>query len=280
MSASIELGSRGQNLTKTISVTSGKGGVGKSTLVSNLALGLSQKKKKVLILDGDLGLANIDIMFGVRSAGSVESVLNGTRTIEDIIIDVAPNVSLIPGGSGVYGLQNTSLIQKKILLDQISELSTPYDYMLIDTASGIDDNVLYLNSAAHEILVVLTPDPSSLADAYALIKVMNKKYQEQKFSVVTNMVTDEKEGLALFKRLSDVSQKFLNVSLDYKGFIPADSDLRRATKSQQLILKELPNSSSAQAIRKLAEKMSHFNGVTNLKGGMQFFWEQLAGVAS
>ncbi|MEK6554820.1 MAG: MinD/ParA family protein [Bdellovibrionota bacterium] len=280
MSASFDSNSVANVLTKTISITSGKGGVGKSTLVTNLSLALAQKNKKILILDGDLGLANVDIMFGVRSTGSVEQVLSGSRGIDEIIIDVAENISLIPGGSGIYGLQNTSLIQKKMLLDQISQLPTPYDYMLIDTASGIDDNVLYLNSAAHEVVVVLTPDPSSLADAYALIKVMNKKYQERKFSIVANLCNDEKEGLALFKRLSDVSQKFLNVSLDYKGFIPADADLRKATKSQQLILREMPNASSAQAIRKLAEKLSVFNGVSNLKGGMQFFWEQLAGVAS
>jgi flagellar biosynthesis protein FlhG len=280
MSASFDSNSVANVRTKTISVTSGKGGVGKSTLVSNIAYALAQKNKKVLILDGDLGLANVDIMFGVRTNGSVEHVLNGTRGIDEIIVDVSPNISLIPGGSGIYGLQNTSLLQKKMLLDQISQLPSAYDYMLIDTASGIDDNVLYLNSAAHEILVVLTPDPSSLADAYALIKVMNKKYQEQKFSVVANLAADEKEGLALFKRLSDVSQKFLNVSLDYKGFIPADTDLRKATKSQQLILREMPNSTSAQAIRKLSEKLSVFTGVSNLKGGMQFFWEQLAGVAS
>lgn len=279
MSASFDNNSVAK-FTKTISVTSGKGGVGKSTLVTNLSLALAQKNKRVLILDGDLGLANVDIMFGIRSTGNVEQVLSGHRAIDEIIIDVAPNISLIPGGSGIYGLQNTTLLQKKMLLDQINQLPQSYDYMLIDTASGIDDNVLYLNSAAHEIVVVLTPDPSSLADAYALIKVMNKKYQEHKFSVVTNLVTDEKEGLALFKRLSDVSQKFLNVSLDYKGSIPSDLELRKATKSQQLIVREQPHSVSSQAIRKLSEKLSVFNGVSNLKGGMQFFWEQLAGVAS
>lgn len=280
MSASFEVGGSTSQFTKTISITSGKGGVGKSTLVSNLALALTAKNKKVLILDGDMGLANVDIMFGVRAAGSVEHVLNGTRSIEDIMIDVAPNVTLIPGGSGVYGLQNTSLLQKKMILDQIGQLQNEYDYMLIDTASGIDDNVLYLNSAAQEILVVLTPDPSSLTDAYALIKVMNKKYTEHKFSVVTNMVSDDKEGLQLFKRLSDVTNKFLNISLDYKGSIPMDAELRKATKSQQLILREQPQTSSAVAIRQLAEKVSHFNHIANVKGGMQFFWEQLVGQAS
>lgn len=280
MSASSDFGGSKNQFTKTISITSGKGGVGKSTLVSNMALALTQKNKKVLILDGDMGLANVDIMFGMRATGSVEHVLNGTRSIEDIMIDVAPNISLIPGGSGVYGLQNTSILQKKMLLDQISELQNQYDFMLIDTASGIDDNVLYLNSAAQEVLVVLTPDPSSLTDAYALIKVMNKKYNEQKFSVVANMVQDDKEGLQLFKRLSDVTHKFLNISLDYKGAIPLDGELRKATKSQQLILREQPQTSSSIAIRALAEKLSHFNHITNVKGGMQFFWEQLVGQAS
>lgn len=280
MSASFASGNEATGHTKTVSVTSGKGGVGKSTLVANIALSLAQKNKQVLILDGDLGMANIDIMYGIRSSGSVEQVLNGQRSIEDIMIEVAPNVTLIPGGSGIYGLQNISVLQRRILLDQVSSIEKHFDLMLIDTASGIDDNVLSLNSAAQEILVVLNPDPSSLTDAYALIKVMHRKYSETRFSVVSNMVTDEREGLLTFKRLSDVAQKFLNVSLDYKGFVPADVDLRKATKSQQLVVRESPRSASSLAINMLSEKLSGSSAFANPKGGMQFFWERIVSAAS
>lgn len=280
MSASFDGGQPAAAQTKTVSITSGKGGVGKSTLVANMALSLGQQGKKILILDGDLGMANIDIMYGIRSSGSVEQVLNGQRPLEEIMVDVAPNVTLIPGGSGIYGLQNISIFQRKILLDQVNSLEQHYDLMLIDTASGIDDNVLSLNSAAQEILVVLNPDPASLTDAYALIKVMHRKFNECRFSVVSNMVSDEREGLLTFKRLSDVAQKFLNVSLDYKGFIPADIDLRKATKSQQLVIREMPRSASSLAIRMLSEKLSGHNALANPKGGMQFFWERLVSAAS
>lgn len=280
MSASFDNSNYRPTQTKTVSVTSGKGGVGKSTLVANMALSLGQAGRKVLILDGDLGMANIDIMYGVRATGSVEQVLSGQRSLEEIMIDVAPNVTLIPGGSGVYGLQNTSVLQRKLLLDQVNSLEQHFDIMFIDTASGIDDNVLYLNSAAQEILVVLNPDPSSLTDAYALIKVMHRKFNERRFSVVSNLVADEREGLQVFKRLSDVAQKFLNISLVYKGFIPSDVDLRKATKSQQLVVREHPRSASSLAIKMLSEKLSGSEAFAGPKGGMQFFWEQLVRAAS
>lgn len=279
MSASVQGFQLQKNKTRTISVTSGKGGVGKTTLISNLALTLSQQGNKVLILDGDLGLANVDVMYGMRAAHSLESVLNGEREIKDVIIEVAPNVHLIPGGGGVYELQNLSSIEKKIILDQVSQLNEPYDYLLIDTASGINDNVLYLNAAAQEILVVVTPEPASLTDSYALIKVLNKKYRERRFSIVTNMVQDEAEAMQVYRRLSDVANRFLSVSLDYKGFIPTDSNLRVATRSQQLVLQSDPRSPSSFAIRMLAEKLSGYAPMGQIKGGMQFFWEQMVGVA-
>lgn len=265
--------------TRTISVTSGKGGVGKSTLVSNLAVSLSQRGHRVLILDGDLGMANVDVMFAKRSSASIEHVLSGEKRLDEIMLEVAPSVFLIPGGSGVYGLQQINTFQKKMLLDQVNELAEPFDFMLIDTASGIDDNVLYLNSAAQELLVLVTPDPASLTDAYALIKVLHKKFNEHKFSIVANMVQDEREALTVYRRLSDVTQKFLCVSLDYKGFIPTDINLRTATRSQQLIVHANPRSPSSVAITRLSEKLSGYVSLAPVKGGMQFFWEQLVGVA-
>src|SRR5690606_920691 len=167
---------------------------------------------------------------------SVEQVRKGACTLKETILRPAENIYLVPGGSGIYGLQNLDMHQKRHLLDQVNELALPIDFMLIDTASGIDDNVLYLNSAAQEVVVVLTPDPASLTDAYALIKVLNRKYQENRFTVVCNMVQDEAEALTLFRRLSDVTERFLGVSLDYKGFVPYDWSLRAATKSQQLVV--------------------------------------------
>jgi flagellar biosynthesis protein FlhG len=265
--------------TRTISITSGKGGVGKSTILSNMALSLARRGKKVLILDGDLGMANVDIMFGVRSHYSIYDVIRGDKTLDEVIVSISENISLVPGGSGVYGLHNLDVIQKQNILDQVSLLEGRFDYFLIDTAPGIADNVLYLNSASEEICVVLTPDPASLADSYALIKVLNQKQGEKRFNIICNMVKDETEGMAVFKRLSDVASKFLYVSLDYKGFIPLDLNLRQATKAQQLIVGSCPAAPSAQAMENLVKKMSDSEMFSELKGGMQFFWRQLSGVA-
>lgn len=280
MSASVGQIGVVQSRTKTISITSGKGGVGKSTLLANLAIQIAKQNKQVLILDGDLGMANVDVMFGVRSKYSLEQVLDGEKELSEIIIQLAPNIRLIPGGSGVVGLQNLQPAARQFILDQVSELPGKIDVMLIDTASGIDENVLALNAAAEEILVVVTPEPSSLTDAYALIKVLNQRYNETKFSVVLNMVNDEAEALKTYKRLSDVAQSFLNVSLVFQGFVPLDLDLRMATKSQQLVTRENPSSIASQYIARLAENICKINHMQKLKGGMQFFWERLVSQAS
>ncbi len=266
-------------MNRTISITSGKGGVGKTTLVCNLAAELGRQGKRVLILDGDLGMANVDILFGVRARGNIGQVLNGQAAIEDVITEVSVGVDLIPGGSGIYGLSRLEPLQKHVLLDQVSRLNRAYDYMLIDTAPGIDDHVLYLNSAAQEILVVVTPDPTSLTDAYALIKVLNQRHRENRFSVVTNMVKDEIEGRQVFQKLSDVANRFLCVSLNYRGFVPADLILRQSVRSQQPVVQMQTRSPAATAIRGLADNLRDSQRFSEMKGGIQFFWNQLSGVA-
>ena len=268
-----------QDGTRTIAITTGKGGVGKTTLVCNMAYELGRAGKKVLILDGDLGMANVDIMFGQRARLNIGHVLENRCQLEDILIDVAPNVQLIPGGSGVYELARLQPLQKHILLDQVSRLNRSFDYMLVDTAPGIDDNVLYLNSAAQEIMVVVTPDPSSLTDAYALIKVLHTRYRENRFSIVINMVRDELEARHVFQKLSDVAARFLCVSLDYRGFIPSDLNLRQSIRSQQLVVQAQSRCPASLAIRELSSKLQNCERFSELKGGLQFFWNQLSGVA-
>lgn len=265
--------------TRTIAVTSGKGGVGKTTLVTNMAVELARTGSKVLILDGDLGMANVDIHFGKQARLNISHVLENRCQLEDILFEVAPGVHLIPGGSGVYGLSRLEPMQKHILLDQVGRLNRSFDYMLIDTAPGIDDNVLYLNAAAQEILVVVTPDPSSLTDAYALIKVLNQRYRENRFSVVANMVRDEMEARSVYHRLSDVASRFLCVSLDYRGFIPNDPILRQSIRSQELVVQSQSRSPASLAIRSLSENIKGSGRFSELKGGLQFFWNQLSGVA-
>ena len=265
--------------TQTISITSGKGGVGKTTLVANMAYALALKGKRVLIFDGDLGMANVDIMFGVKPDGNILEVLHGEKDIRDVVTLLAPNISLIPGGSGLVELNRLNSFERRSLLDAVSSLDFQYDYLLIDTAPGIADNVLYLNSAAQVSTVVITPDPASLADSYALIKVLNKEYKETQFSIVCNQVRDEAEGLVLFNRFSEVVNRFLYIGLDYWGAVPQDALFRRSTQNQRLILKHEPTSEAARHLLKVSNRLEMATQKNLNKAGLQFFWEQVVGVA-
>jgi len=266
-------------ITKAISITSGKGGVGKTTITCNLALSYAKKGKKVLILDGDMGMANVDIMFRRRAKYCILDLVTGEQSIDEVMVSLTENIDLIPGGSGFTELQNLSQLEKHILLEQINTLGNTYDYLLIDTAPGIDSNVLYLNSAANEVCIVLTPEPSSIADSYALIKVLHQRQALNRFTLVCNKVKNDKEGLALYKKISEVVDRFLVVSLDYAGSLPHDPLITRSTRKQELILNQYAQSDAAQSMLQLSEKISGFNRIENIPGGLQFFWEQLVGVA-
>jgi flagellar biosynthesis protein FlhG len=269
----------GHMTTKTISITSGKGGVGKTTLTANLAYSLAKQGRKVLIFDGDLGMANVDIMFGVKPEHTIMDVLRGGKDIQQVVVELAPNISLIPGGSGLVELNRLNAFERRSLLDTVSVLDFQYDYMLIDTAPGITDNVLYLNSASQKSAVVITPDPSSLADSYALIKVLHQEYKETRFSIICNQVRDEVDGLSLYNRFSEVVNRFLNIGLDYWGALPMDAAIRRATQSQRLIMRQEPTSESAKSLLKISNKLQGSVEQIETKSGLQFFWEQVVGVA-
>lgn len=266
-------------MAKTISISSGKGGVGKTFLTANLAFELAKQGKRVLLLDGDLGMANLDIAFSVKPKGNLLDILNGHMQIQDILTPLGPQMALISGGSGLVELNRLSHFERRALVDAVSSLDQQFDYLLIDTAPGISDNVLHLNSAAQMTALVITPDPSSLTDSYALMKVLNQEYRDSHFAVICNQVRDVAEGAAVFQKFSDVAHRFLNISLDYWGSIPMDSLIRKSQQQQRLVAKFEPNSAAAGLVRSVGKNLHSSLQHIRPKTGIQFFWEQVVGVA-
>ncbi len=239
---------------KILSVTSGKGGVGKTSVVCNMASALAKMGKKILVFDGDLGMANVDIFFGVHPQKNLQDLIEGTP-LNQCLTQVAQNIDLLAGGNGLYNLCQLNAFQRREILSHIAEMNYIYDYLIIDTSPGLHDHVLHLNSVADECFVILTPDPSSFTDAYALIKVLNQKYKTQKFSILCNQVQDERAGAQLYLKFADVVQQFLPVRLSYKKTIPYDQQLKQSNQLQRLIIRQDAKSVSAVALSSLCAEI-------------------------
>jgi len=264
------------NNPKVIAITSGKGGVGKTSVVGNLAIACQRMGKKVLIFDADLGLANIDIIFGIHLKYTIEDVIKGKKELSQIIVKGPEGVAIIPASSGVQELAHLTEGQKINLLNEFDALNKMFDVLLVDTGAGISSNVIYFNLAAEERMVVVTPEPTSITDAYALIKVMFYQHGIKNFFLLLNMVKDEKEAKSVYQNLSRVVSKFMrDISLDYVGFIPWDSLLQKSVTKREPVICCYPESSSSNSFTKLA---NHLLGQTNrrpIDGNIKFFWKRL-----
>lgn len=262
--------------TRVICVTSGKGGVGKTNVVVNLAYALAKLGKKVLVLDADLSLANVDVLLGLTPKFNVHHVLQGEKKLEEVLIDGPGGIWILPASSGILELSELTDSQKLYFLSEVEAIDKKIDILLIDTAAGINNNVVYFVLAAQERIILLSPEPTSLTDAYAMIKVLSSRYDVKRFRILVNGARSEQEAVAVFRQLSLVADRFLaSLSLDYLGFIPYDEALPKAVRRQRLVSELYPKASVSRSFGQLSERLVGEEPDFHLDGNIQFFWRDL-----
>lgn len=260
---------------QVIAVTGGKGGVGKSNISVNLSYALSQMRRRVMLLDADLGLANIDVLLGIKPDKTLADVLSGECDLRDILVTGPGGIRIVPAASGVQQMSTLSPQQHGALINAFSSLDEQLDALIIDTAAGISDGVVSFVRAAQEVVVVVCDEPSSITDAYALIKLLNKEYGITRVRVIANMVRTAKEGYGLFDKLSHVCERFLDISMQFVGAIPMDENLRKAVQRQKAVMEYAPQSKASQAFRQIAAKVDQWPVSSSPTGRIEFFVEQL-----
>lgn len=261
-------------LTRVISFTSGKGGVGKTNSLINIGLALVNEGRRVLILDADLGLANVDILLGLTPKYTLEDLLYNQKNIEDIIVESENGLSVIPAGSGVLSLLNLDANKKSLIISEVERIAKDYDYLLIDTGAGISDDVLFFNTVAMEVVCVINSEPTSLTDTYSLIKVLSQR-GEKDFSILVNNVKNETEAKNAYKKLFMAVEKFLRVKLKYVGFIPSDPIVNEAILEQKAFVDMYPSSEVSRKVVSLTKNMDSDFFDFRVKGGIQFFFKEL-----
>jgi flagellar biosynthesis protein FlhG len=260
---------------RVIAVTSGKGGVGKTNITANLAVLAARMGKRVLIIDADLGLANVEIVFGVKPRYHIGDLLSGARSASEVLIDGLPGVRILPAGSGLQSLTQLDEAEKLRLCTALDELEDSFDIVLIDSGAGIGDNVMFFVSAAHEALLVVSPEPTSLVDAYAVVKVLSQQAGVRHFGVVVNPVVDELPARDIFPKLTTVTNRFLSASVRHLGYVPRDENLHRSIMAQVPLVELFPMSPASRALDQVAMRLFKEQAPKNVGGGLKFMWQRL-----
>ena len=258
-------------------MTGGKGGVGKTTVAANLAVSMAALGREVMLLDADLGLANVDVVLGLNTRFHLGHVVRGECSLEDVIVTGPHGLQVVPAASGIKQMANLSPAEHAGLIRAFSDLYHRVDVMVVDTAAGIQDSVLTFSQTAHHVLVVVCDEPASITDAYALIKVLSREHGVRRFQVLANQTRRSGEGSALFQKIQRVCDRFLNVSLEFAGSVPSDDYLRRAVQQQSAVVEVFPSSISSAALKNLALKADKWSVPEAARGHLEFFVERMVG---
>lgn len=260
---------------RVIAVTGGKGGVGKTTVSLNLAMALMYANQRTLLLDTDLGLANVDVMLGLSPKLTLADVFAGRCELRDTIIEGPRGLLIVPAASGKRHMTELLPQQHAGLVNAFSQLDIPLDVMVVDTAAGISDSVLTFCQAAQDVILVVCDEPASVTDAYALIKVLSRDRGVNRVEVLANQVPNANEGRALFEKLERVTSRFLDVTLSYLGAIPRDEWLRLAVQRQESVVDAFPTAPASLAFRDIARKIGQWQAPQGPRGHVEFFTERL-----
>jgi flagellar biosynthesis protein FlhG len=258
---------------KIVAVTSGKGGVGKTNVVANLSVSLSELGKKIVVLDADFGLANIDVLLGLTPRYHLGHVLFGNKTLTEIMVQGPKGIRIIPASSGLQRMAELTLAQRNHLVESFTNLDLDTDYFIIDTAAGISRNVIHFLLSAQEVIVVSAPEPTAIVDAYAVIKIILAEDPKKPIQVLINSVEHAEDAHEVFCQINSVVKRFLNREIDYLGHIERDAHVPQAVRSQMLVTHRFPNAPSSRCFRDLARRITQQKDSCRPADGL--VWEKL-----
>ena len=265
---------------RVLAVTSGKGGVGKTNVSVNLATALAGIGREVMLMDADLGLANVDVVLGLQTTVNLSHVISGECTLDEVVVQGPRGIQVVPGASGVTRMAGLSQAEHAGLIRAFSELSVPLDVLVVDTPAGISDDVISFSRASQEVIVVVCDEPASMTDAYALIKVLSREHGIGRFHILANRVRDGQEGNVLYRKMAAVCGRFLDVTLHYMGAVPEDPMLRQAVQRQGAVVEMYPGSPSGRAFKNLALRADNWPIQSGTRGHLEFFVERLLNAPS
>jgi flagellar biosynthesis protein FlhG len=260
---------------RVIAVTSGKGGEGKTHIACNLAVLAARAGRRVLVLDADLGLANADIVLGVAPHHHLGHLLDGSVPLDRVLAEGPEGIRILAAATGVQELTHLDDGQKLRLVTALDVIEDRFDLVVVDCGAGIGDNVLFFAGAAQEALLVISPEPTSLTDAYAAVKVLSQQAGVDRFNVIVNQAPTEAHGREVFGTLTRVTDRFLTARVSFLGHIPRDENLQRALMAQRPVVDVFPRSPSSRALETIARTLFDRAPPPSLQGGLKFLWQRL-----